>query len=247
MNPKIERLAAPMDKRFVLLAVGALAMVVTGCSQSLTPCQLQQSATGGYVVKLTRVGGATSPACEDAAATPPIFSDVWVFDQYLDFLIVGKSVVIPHPPTSEPNSPVYGKGHFTTELPNDSSPRICTVDSLTTMTNGLSGAALLSYAVTDMEFLSGTEFLGTEWKANAVVERGGCTASYTVQALAPPVGCEEAADCDPFAQPLGSGIQSNYQQTCVLDAWTADAAAFLGSSGVCFLTAEFPSLGAFQP
>ena len=236
-----------MDKRFVLLAVGALAMLATGCSQSLTPCQLQASATGGYVVKLTRVGAASSPACDADTATPAIFSDVWVFDQYTDRLIVGKSVLIPHPATSVPNSPVYGKGHFTTDLPDNSSPRICKVDTLTTMTNGEAAPDLLSYAVTNMQFLSGTDFLGTEWKGDVVVNRGGCTANYTAQALAPPVGCEEAADCDPFHQPFSSGIQSNYQQTCVLDTWTAGAAGFLGSSGVCFLTAEFPSLGAFQP
>jgi hypothetical protein len=247
MNTTLERLAAHMDKRFVLLAVGSLAMVLAGCSQSLTPCQLQQSATGGYVVKLTRVGAASSAACDTATKTPAIFSDVWVFDQYTDRLVVGKSVAIPHPATSIPDSPVYGKGHFTTELPDNSSPRICKVDTLTTQTNGLAGAALLSYAVTNMEFLSGTDFLGTEFKADATVQRGGCTGTYTVQALSPTVGCETSADCDPFKKPFSSGIQSNYNQTCILDAWTADAADFLGTSGVCFLTDAFPSLGAFQP
>jgi hypothetical protein len=246
MTSKLERLAGNMNTRFVVVLLAA-AVVGAGCSQSPTPCQLQQSATGGYVVKLTRNGNASSPACDADDATPAIFSDVWVFDQYTEDLVAVKSVNIPHPTDSEPNSVRYGKGKFTTVLPDNSNPSICTVASLNRMTNELTGNAMLAYTATNLKFLSGTDFLGTEFEADVHVERGGCAADYTLQGLAPPVGCDVAEDCDPFHKPFSSGIQSNYHQTCITDTWTAGATDFLGGTGVCFLIDPFPSLGAFVP
>jgi hypothetical protein len=248
MNAKLERLAGNMDMRFAALLVAA-AVVGAGCSQSPTPCQLQQSATGGYIVKLTRTSTPTA-GCDVDDGTPAIFSDVWVFDQYTDQLIAVKSVQVAAPVDSEPNSTVYGKGKFTTHDPDSSSPSLCKVASLNRMSNETTKAAgdpLLAYTATNMQFLSGTDFLGTEFSADVHVERGACVADYTLQALSPPVACDAAADCDPFKKPFSSGIQSNYNQTCITDAWTAFAAGYYGGTGVCFLTDAFPSLGSFQP
>jgi hypothetical protein len=248
MNSKLERLAGNMDTRFVVVLLAA-AVVGAGCTQSPTPCQLQQSATGGYIVKLTRSGNATA-GCDIDTGTPAQMSDVWVFDQYTDQLIAVKSVQVPHPADSEPNGIEYGKGKFTTADPDNSNPSLCKVASLNRMSNEQSKAPadpLLAYTVTNMQFLSGTDFLGTEFSADVHVERGACVADYTVQALSPPVACDTAADCDPFKKPFSSGIQSNYHQTCITDPWTAFAADYYGGTGVCFLIDAFPSLGAFQP
>jgi hypothetical protein len=248
MNSKLERLAGNMDTRFAVLLLAA-AVMGAGCTQSPTPCQLQQSATGGYIVKFVRNGNAAA-GCDVDTGTPAQFSDVWVFDQYTEQLIAVKSVQVPHPDNSEPNSTVYGKGKFATVNPDSSNPPICKVASLNRMSNEeTKGAAdpLIAYTVTDMQFLSGTDFLGTEFAATVHVERGTCAADYTAQALSPPVACSANEDCDPFHKPFSSGIQSNYHQTCITDHWTAFAADYFGGDGVCFLIDAFPSLGAFAP
>jgi len=266
MNSKLERLAGLMNSRFAatfaVLAV-ATAVVVAGCTQSPTPCQLQQSATGGYIIKLTR-GGAAAAGCDIDSATPGIFTDVWVFDQYTDQLIAVKSVQVAHPADSDPNSTVYGKGKFTSVDPDNSNPSICKVASLNRMSNETTKAPadpVLAYTVTNMQFLSGTDFLGTEFAADVHVERGGCAADYTAQALSPPVGCEAGEDCDPFHKPFSSGIQSNYNQGCHIwnidlpdggtqpgpDPWGEGAGSYIGTNGICFFNADFPSLGSFTP
>jgi len=263
MNPNLERFAALMNKWVIFGSLGALLVVVAACSQSPTPCQLQGSATGGYVVKLTRNGPASSPACDVAAATPAQFSDVWVFEQYTDQNIAMKSAQIAHPPTSQPNSPVYAKGKFTSVDPDNSNPSLCKVATMSTESNGLAGSALLTYTLANLQFLSGTAFLGTEFAGDTAVQRGGCSANYTVQGLSPTVGCDAAGDglCDPFHQPFSSGIQSNYNQGCHIwnidlpdggtqpgpDTWAEGAGAFLGFNGVCFFNAAFPSLGSYTP
>jgi hypothetical protein len=248
MNSKLERLAGNMDTRFLVVLLAA-AVVGAGCTQSPTPCQLQQSATGGYIVKFTRSGNATA-GCDVDTGTPAQFSDAWVFDQYTDQLIAVKSVQVAAPVASEPNSTVYGKGKFATVDPDNSNPSICKVASLNRMSNEETKAAadpLLAYTVTNMQFLSGTDFLGTQFSADVHVERGACAADYTAQALSPPVACDAAEDCDPFHKPFSSGIQSNYHQTCITDPWTTFAAGYYGGDGVCFLIDAFPSLGAFAP
>jgi hypothetical protein len=109
------------------------------------------------------------------------------------------------------------------------------------MTTG-SGATLLSYATRDMEWLGGPTYQGAEFKANVTVTSGACTADYQVQGLSPAVGCDSDADCDPFKQPLSSGIFSVFDQSCKTDPWTAPVAESLGFTGLCFFNQPYPSL-----
>ena len=68
----------------------------------------------------------------------------------------------------------------------------------------------------------------------------------------PPVPCGTNADCDPFAQPFGSGINPDYNTECSLQPWAQQAASlFTGdppdpATGLCFFKEPFPSTGGFS-
>lgn len=225
-----------------LLGVGALLCVLpltAGCGSVVqADCQTLPSAQGGYVLRFTR-SGAAAAGCE--TQTPAETSDIWVFDTLADSQIRAHAVSMPYadPPVDPLPPGLIGAGKFTTREA-DANNR-CQVESLTTMSNG-SGASLRSYATRNMEWLGGAAYQGAEFKAEATVTVGACTAAYTVQALSPAVGCESDNDCDPFKQPFSSGIFSSFDQGCSKAAWTTPTAALLGTSGVCFFNQPYPSL-----
>jgi hypothetical protein len=239
------------DKRAHYGILGALLLVaMTGCSSQVDAvCQVQGTGTGGYVVKFTRVGSASSPACDAQANTPAGFSDIWVMEQYgkaSDGALSMTSVQMAVPADSEPNASIYAKGKFTTIYPDSNQLCFANLSDMTTLAaNG--GATTLQYSKIAMTFLSTAYYQGTQFKGTVTVTRNGCTADYTTQGLSPTVGCDTNADCDPFKKPVSSGIQSNYNQGCVTDTWTTEAQAFFGTAGACFLKADFPSLGSFTP
>jgi len=215
------------------------ALFATGCASVVrADCQTMPSAQGGYVLRFTRSGDAIA-GCE--TQTPAEMSDVWIFDTLAESQIRAHSVSMPYPDpppdTLPPN--LIGAGKFTTQEA-DSSDR-CRVESLTTMSDDSSGT-LLSYEVSNMEWLGGATYQGAEFQTDVRVTVGSCTADYTAQALSPPVGCETDHDCDPFKQPFSSGIFSVFDQGCTSAPWTAAAAAYLEGTGVCFLRQPFPSL-----
>ena len=262
-----------MTKRYGVL--GALLLVAaTGCSSQVDAvCQVQGTGTGGYVVKLTRVGSASSPACDVFGKTPASFSDIWIMEQYgkaSDGALSATSYQMAPPDDSEPNASIYAKGKFTTIYPDSNQLCFANLTDMTTLAaNG--GANTLQYSAITLTFLSTAFYQGTQFKGTVTVTRAGCTANYTTQGLSPTTGCSANADCDPFKKPVSSGIQSNYNQGCHIaysldetdpknpvkvlngpDQWAAEAANYPfiddGTNiGVCFLNADFPSLGSFTP
>ena len=236
----------PARNGIALAAALASALVTGGCSTTVgSECQTEAATSGGYVVRFSRSGDAAA-GCE--TQTPFEMSDVWVFDTLASSEIRAHSVSMPYPDpppdTLPPN--LVGAGKFTTREA-DSNDR-CWVESLTTMSDDSTGT-LLSYAVTNMEWLGGPAYQGTEFQTDVVVKVGSCTAPYTAQALSPAVGCDTDADCDPFKQPFSSGIASGLDQGCTTASWTATVTTYLASlpgnsntAGVCFLRQPFPSL-----
>ncbi len=234
-------------KRIVLVSlVGATALALTGCGD-MTPadCQIQSSANGPYVVKFTQAGAAAA-GC--ATNTPDSFGDRWQFDPFEGGKIVGfsRQSTLPIPannPTpipADPNLPIYGKGTFSAQFPDASD--LCTVPTLTTM----QATATKSFAVTNLQFLSTATYLGTEFKGDVTYTNGACSRTYTMQALNPAVTCGTKEDCDPFAQPFASGINSKYNTDCIKDAWATD---YTGDpdTGFCFFVGEFPSNDGWKP
>jgi hypothetical protein len=240
------------DKRAHYGVLGALLVAMTGCaSQVDAVCQVQGTGTGGYVVKFTRVGSASSAACDVQAKTPAGFSDIWVMEQYgraSDGALSMTSVdpAMAPPADSEPNASIYAKGKFTTIYPDSNQLCFANMTDMTALAaNG--GATALQYSKLALTILSTAFYQGTQFKGTVTVTRGGCTADYTTQGLSPTVGCDTNADCDPFKKPVSSGIQSNYNQGCVTNTWTTEVQGFFGTAGACFLKADFPSLGSFTP
>ena len=214
----------------------SLLLVVSGCGSVVPPeCQMMPSAQNGYVLRFTRTGAA-SPGCD--TATPQETSDIWIFDTLADSEVRAHAALsMAYPPDAPDPLPagLIGAGKFAQrEADADGN---CTIQSFTTMTQGT-----LSYSMTNLVALGGAATQNAEFKADVTLTQGACSADYTVQALSPAVPCDSDADCDPFKQPLSSGIFSVFDQGCHMDAWTAPVAAALGKAGVCFLNKEFPSL-----
>ena len=248
MNPIIEVSLATM-RRASLLAVAAASAVLTlsGCSspvradcQSLTtaPTEVAQD---GYVLRLVRAS-AISAGCD--SSTPDEMSDVWVFNTNADSKILAHSVSMPFPEVDPLPPELIGSGTFTTREADGAD--FCYVTSLTTMSDSSSGT-LLSYSTRNMRFLGGATFQGAEFEADVTVTVGSCSADYKIQALSPVVGCADDSDCDPFRQPLSSGIFSGFDQGCTSAPWTTAVTSYLAntdypSTGVCFLKQPFPSL-----
>lgn len=218
--------------------LGAL-LLLSGCpSPAPASCQTLPPAQGGYALHFVRTAAAAA-GCE--TATPAETGDIWIFDTIASSkVVVHAALSMPYPDLPAPTpAGVIGQGVFVN--PEVDGNDTCQVASLTTMTQG-SGASLLSYATRDMEWLGGPTYQGAEFKATVTVTSGTCTADYQVQALSPAVGCDSDADCDPFKQPISSGIFSVFDQSCKTDAWTQPLATSLGFSGLCFFNKPYPSL-----
>lgn len=237
-------------KRTVLTALVAVAAIaVTGCgTMTQADCQLQSSANGPYALKFTQAGAGTG--CT-AALAPDIFGDLWAFDPYDNGIVAfpqaGTGALLPDPPDGK--AAVYGKGKFTKQFPD--ADQTCTVDALKNDAGGpmdLGGGS--SYAPTNVVFLDTALYLGTTFKADVSFKNGACTRPYTVQALNPAHVCATKEDCDPFAQPFASGINSAYDTNCNTEAWAQDLAGQLGGdpgNGICFFVGAFPGLGGWKP
>lgn len=234
-----------MRDGFAVAAAVASALVTAGCSVTVEwDCQTMPAIQGGYVVRFTRSADAGT-GCE--TLTPSEMSDVWVFETHADSEIGVHPVSMPYPDpppdTLPPN--LVGAGRFTTREA-DSSDR-CRIESLTTMSDDSSGT-LLSYAVSNMEWLGGPVYQGSEFQSDVTVTVGSCTAAYKAQALSPAVACSTDGDCDPFKQPFSSGIAVGLDQGCTSAPWTAAVTDYLSDvledtvTGVCFLRQPFPSL-----
>ena len=223
----------------------SLLLVLTGCGSPVQPeCQMMPSAQGGYVIRFTR-SGAAAAGCD--TQNPDETSDIWIFDTLANSQVRAKSVAMPYAVPAEATVPpgLIGAGEFTSREADSNS--LCHIASLTTMSDG-SGATFLSYTLTTLEAQGSAALQNAEFKADVAYTAGTCSASYTVQALSPAVGCDSDADCDPFKQPFSSGIFSPFDQGCHKDTWTAPVVAYLNEAngtsfgGVCFLNKSYPSL-----
>ena len=240
MNATLEMSQGKTMKR-VSISLAILVTALTGCDSAVPAvCQIGSSFTGGYGVRFTRTSTPTA-GCDIPDGTPAIFGDNWIFDPYAGAqgtLIIGYSATLGLPDPPDPQSALYGKAYFTALYPDGEDN--CTMDSMT-MTDGTD-----TFAATQLVWLSTANYLGAEFKANVTVTRGGCTADYTALAIWPPITCESNADCDPFAQPVGSGINPLFNQGCHIEPWT-EAISGDPAVGLCFFNADYPSLGSFTP
>jgi hypothetical protein len=238
--------------RILLLTTLAATVVLTGCpTQAPAPCQIQPSGNGPYTLKLTNTGAVTG-------ACPATMGDQWFFDNYANGLIAMVDFAtyingtISVPPFPDPTSSIYGRGTFSTSDPDSND--LCTLPTVNKFDGPVPGS---SWSVNNLSFLSTALYIGTQWKGDVTYyPPGGGTCSYKAQALNPSTACATNADCNPTSEPTNSGINSLYNQGCVTDDWAKAVAQpfienWLGGTyngeGMCFLLADFPSLGGFKP
>lgn len=248
MNSLTERSKGFTMKRASIL--GALVVVLGACgTTSPAPCQIQAASNGGYAVRLLRTTTNVTPACNTPTGTPAQIGDSWVFDVYETdptnsaiFTVIGYSVNLTPDGLPDPNvgsSPVYARAQYTTVNP--------AADSTCALANAtMNAGAVGKYDISNWIWQETAVYLGTEFKADVTYTVGACSATYTAQAITPPVQCGSNADCNPFAQPFSSGINPDYNQNCVLgEAWTTQLTGD-PATGICFFQDPFPSTGGYK-
>ena len=232
-----------MSRTVLITLISAVAVVAAGCgSMTAADCQLQSSANGPYVIKFTQTAAASAGCATD---TPDIFGDAWQFDPFDKGLIVGFNPRSSLPDTADPNAPIYAKGHFDQAFPGGDN--LCTVSDMTAM----EVSPTEKYVIGKMSFLNTALYLGTTFETTVTYTHNACSRTYSAQALNPFHTCSTKEDCDPFAQPFASGINSQYDTDCDMDAWattlTDDGDPTTPPEGICFFVGPFPGLGGWKP
>jgi hypothetical protein len=244
MNAANWRNEVPM-KRLLLAALGL--GLLAGCPTAApAPCLIQRPPLGGYQNKFTLVG--TNAAC------PAIFADNLRWDKYTDGLVVAKSDSMPYTNTvpdqggdPDPAHSPTGRGTMPDEPTSSSGLDICTVPTLTHMQSDTSFLGALQYDFTEINFLDGARYQGSEYEAKVHVVMDACEADYTSQALTPSVFCGVDDDCNPLAEPdkgraVGSGLNPDFAIACIKDDWVITYVTGDPSTGLCFFTKPFPGL-----
>jgi hypothetical protein len=174
------------------------------------------------------------------ANCPAERGEQWYFNNYTGGLIGMRSRKVPQPNPADPNSTVYGTGHFANVDPDAND--LCIVPSLDRPFQGPSGT---TYDVKNLAFLSTALYIGTQWKADITWTVGAEVCQFSAQAINPSVTCTSSSVCDPNAQPTPSGINNLYDQGCHIEKWSADITGD-PAKGICFFNKDFPSTGGFQ-
>lgn len=100
----------------------------------------------------------------------------------------------------------------------------------------------------NFRLLNNARFTSTLWTADVTVIRDSCTATYKLDAIWPPVGCEADADCNPLpdvaaGHVTGSGLQVDYSPKCSLFTDPEGyEALLLGTPGICMPTVSLDDL-----
>lgn len=99
---------------------------------------------------------------------------------------------------SDPDHSLYSLGDFPT-TPDASG--ICTAATLSKAEQATAGGTI-AYEWSNVRVLNLPEALGSQFGAELKYTEGGCTATYTVDALWPAVECSADADCSSGINPL---------------------------------------------
>lgn len=210
--------------RTTLLRLVAPALLVAGCAPDIPqPCLVGRADSSAYVGSLTLKADQTiAPEC--AAATPPQRVELYGVEKYSP---PGKASTVAILPLDLDQNPVFpgdtpplSEGPFTAQDADASG--FCSVPILSVeqgdVPDGAGGSRVVSYLFSDLLFLAGPAYQGTQFSASLHYVDGACAADYDVIAVWPAVGCATTADCNP-AQDIsqgifGSGINSAYPVAC---------------------------------
>ncbi|HMK74218.1 MAG TPA: hypothetical protein VK454_12815 [Myxococcaceae bacterium] len=210
--------------RTTLLRLVATALLVAGCAPDIPqPCLVGRADSSAYVATLSlKSGQDIAPEC--AAATPPQRVELYGVEKYSPPGQASTVAMLPldldQNPVFPGDTPPLSEGAFSAE--NANAEGLCTVPSLSLeqgdVPDGSGGSRVVSYQFSDLRFLAGPAYQGTQFSASLHYADGACGADYDVLAVWPAVGCATSDDCNP-AQDIsqgifGSGINSAYPVVC---------------------------------
>src|SRR4029453_5461384 len=248
------------------LFLSILALVFVACGGDIEQkCYIQRPALGGYGFVFTATGAATG-TCPDPSVLPDTLGDIYTMDKFrqdqsqvgvrpgslLDVGPVdpddGTFTILPGQPAS-----ALALGDFAALTPD--SNHLCTVPTLTTPT-GAGSAAGRAIALTNLVFLTGSLYQGSQAEVDATYTVGACSRTYHGLGVTPLVSCNPTASnaCDPFGNPgqgvAASGINPDFPVECNAAVGAVFPFRYLGSptgftdgDPVCWFTGNtFPQL-----
>jgi hypothetical protein len=211
------------------LFLSILALVIVGCGGDIEQkCYIQRPALGGYGFVFTATAAATG-TCPDPSVLPDTLGDIYTMDKFKQ----DQSQVGVRPGSLLDVGPVDpDDGTFTILLPTSASlalgdfaaltptaDHLCTVPTLTTA-NGEGSSAGRSIALSNLVFLTGSLYQGSQAEVDATYTVGGCSRTYHGLGVTPVAGCNPASSsaCDPIGNPSGgvapSGINPEFPVEC---------------------------------
>jgi len=223
-----------------------LAVLAAGCAPGIPqPCLVGRADSSAYVASLTLKAGQTiAPEC--SAATPSQRVELYGVEKYSPPGSASTLAILPldleQNPVFPGDTPPLSEGAFAAEDADASG--YCSVPALSVeqgdVPDGSGGSRVVSYLFSDLRFLAGPAYQGTQMAGSLHYSDGACAADYDLIAVWPAVSCLSTSDCNP-AQDIsqgifGSGINSAYPVVCNTDAQ------------YCVLTGTtFPQVGGFVP
>src|SRR5262249_36330374 len=144
----MKTLHGTMSRLLVLASLFALVILAACGEQAPAPCQIPAAVTGPFAVRMIKTGAAT-------ANCPAERDEHWYFSNSTGGLLGMRSRKVPQPNPPDPNSTVYGKGHFANVDPD--AQDLCNVPSLDRPFQGPGGT---TYDVKNLAFLSTALYIG---------------------------------------------------------------------------------------
>jgi len=255
----------------LLLSVLALAAVACG-GDIEQKCYIQRPALGGYGIVFTATAAAsgTCGAAENAFLADTI-GDIWMMDKFREDqsqLGIRPGLLLPHgAPAADgtftialPTAASLSLGDFAALTPDAS--HLCKVPTMTSVTGEGAVAAGITLAISNVVFLTGSLYQGSQMEVDATWGLNSCTRTYHGIGITPIVNCDPAASnaCDPLGNPSAgvpaSGVNPDFPVSCSAAAGALFPNRYTGPGGsgaqplgqpngdpVCFLTGStFPQL-----
>ena len=242
------------------LLLSVLAALAIGCGGDIQQlCAIQRPGLGGYAIVFTQTAARTG-TCGATAPTdlPDRMGDIYTMDKFREDQtqlgvrpgslanVVGTTIQLPKPAS-------LGLGDFPSNVPAADST--CTVSTVTAMT-GEGSAAGREIQLSNVKFLSGALYQGSQVEMDATYTVAGCSRTYHGIGITPIVGCStsDTNACNPTGDPgaglPASGINPAYPVACDAAAGALFPFRYSGSptrapagGPICWLTNEnFPAI-----
>lgn len=243
------------------LFLAILAFAAIGCGGDIQQlCFIQRPGLGGYAIVFTQTGAATG-TCGPTSGTdlPDRLGDIYTIDKFRAdqsqlgirpgslLNVVGKTIQLP-------TDASLALGDFQSSTPDAN--HTCLVPTLNAVTGEGGSSAGHAIQLSNVRFLTGSAYQGSQVELDATYTVNGCSRSYHGIGITPVVGCDPSdtnacsATGDPAAAIAASGINPSYPVACDAAAGALLPFRYNGSptrsaagGPVCWLTSEtFPVL-----